>query len=241
MDITSYLLGKKASGGGENKPDWSTIGYENTPSGIIDIYDYSLQIKNNWVSVSDLSNKFQNDTNLEIMPLVDTSQATTVSSMFSGCINLKNIPLLDFSSVQQFTYFVNGCKNLKTIPLLDISNVSSIANSFASCTNLTSIPQLNTLNIYNFQNAFSGCTNLTTVPILNTSSAGNLRNMFNSCPNLTDESLNNVLQMCINATSYTGTKTLAYLGFNNTNYSATRIQALSHYQDFINAGWTIGY
>lgn len=58
---------------------------------------------------------------------------------------------------------------------------------------------------------------------------------------LTDASLDNILQMCINATSYTETKTLAELGLSNYRASVSRVEALPHYQDFLNAGWTIGY
>jgi len=69
-----------------------------------------------------------------------------------------------------------------------------------------------------------------------------MRYMFTLCSNLTDESLDNILQMCINTTSvYTRPKTLTELGFNVGYYSASRIQSLPHYNDFINAGWTIGY
>ena len=65
--------------------------------------------------------------------------------------------------------------------------------------------------------------------------------MFTGCVKLTDNSLNNILQICINATLYTGTKTLYTLGFRSNKYSVERIQALSNYQAFIDAGWTIGY
>jgi hypothetical protein len=47
--------------------------------------------------------------------------------------------------------------------------------------------------------------------------------------------------MCINATSYTGTKTFSKFGFNSGYYAASKIQSLPSYQDFITAGWTIGY
>ena len=63
--------------------------------------------------------------------------------------------------------------------------------------------------------------------------------IFYHCPALSNESLNNILAMCANATSYTGTKTLAYIGISETQ--ATTCQGLSNYQDFINAGWTTGY
>ena len=36
-------------------------------------------------------------------------------------------------------------------------------------------------------------------------------------------------------------KNLSEQGFTSANYPATRIQALPHYQDFVSAGWSIGY
>ena len=64
--------------------------------------------------------------------------------------------------------------------------------------------------------------------------------MFFYCFSLSDTSLDNILQMCINATSYTATKTLNHIGIYLDTYPASRIQALPHYQDFLDAGWTIG-
>ena len=63
--------------------------------------------------------------------------------------------------------------------------------------------------------------------------------MFSNCTSLSNESLNNVLAMCTNATSYTGTKTLKYIGINATQ--ATTCQSLSNWSAFVAAGWTTGY
>ena len=45
--------------------------------------------------------------------------------------------------------------------------------------------------------------------------------------------------MCINATAYTGTKTLQIVGLSSAQ--ATTCQGLSNYADFVEAGWTTGY
>ena len=45
--------------------------------------------------------------------------------------------------------------------------------------------------------------------------------------------------MCANATSYTYTKTLKYIGL--TSEQANKCKTLSNYQAFLNAGWTTGY
>ena len=104
--------------------------------------------------------------------------------------------------------------NIKEVPLIDISALTSITSFFQDFKSLE------------------------TVPVLDTSHITNMSNMFTRCWALSDESLDNILQMCINATSYTSTKTLYAIGIKSTNYPAERIQALPHYQDFINAGWS---
>ena len=63
--------------------------------------------------------------------------------------------------------------------------------------------------------------------------------MFSGCTSLSDESLNNILAMCKNATAYTDTKTLKYIGL--TPEQANKCKTLSNYQAFLNAGWTTGY
>lgn len=154
------------------------------------------------------------------MPFVDTSNATNMVSMFNGCTNLKAVPLLNSSNVTNAQEMFQDCKNLKSIPLLDTSNIGA------------------------FNYMFSGCTLLEQVPIFDTRNATGMNNMFSNCNSLNDESLDNILQMCINTTNkYINTKTFGSMGFKNnaSRYPASRIQALPHYQDFIDAGWTIGY
>lgn len=195
MDITSYLLGKKAGGGGSSGGlDWQAIGYDSMPQAIIDGYDYAVEIQENWENVADLSNKFNLNKELRIMPLVDTSNANNLNSCFKDCSSLFSIPLINTSQVKDMRSVFYGCDGLTTIPLFDTGKVTKFTS------------------------------------------------MFSGVSLLTDESLDNILQMCINATNYSGTKTLVALGINSaTIYPVSRIQALTHYQDFINAGWTIGY
>jgi len=126
-------------------------------------------------------------------------------------------PLVDTSSKTSFYYFAANCYSLLEVPLLDTSNVTTMSN------------------------AFYGAQGLRTIPVFDVSKATQMASMFQGCANLTNESLNNILKMCINATAYTGTKTLSTLGFNNTHQPKTKIQALPSYQDFLDAGWTIGY
>ena len=202
MEILSYLMGKNASGGGGGGDlDWNAIGYSSTPQTITNtdenIYNVAKDIYDNWVPAEDLSDKYNGNRQIIVMPLVDTSITTNMRAMFVYCYSI------------------------------------------------TEVPQLDTKNVTNMRNMFDSDSNLTYVPVFDLSSITNvyyLNAMFAGCKNLTDSSLDNILQMCINAPStISGTKQLNYLGFSSTNYPASRIQALPHYQDFLDAGWTIGY
>ena len=197
--------------------DWSAIGYSDTPTGVQEGYDYAKQIYNNWENKRSLTSKFNGDHKLTIMPMVDTSNATDMNSCFSYCYGLTSVPLLN------------------------TSNVTNMQQAFRTCYILMTIPQFNTSKVSNMKATFSGCNNLTNVPQFDTTSLTDATNIFSNCYVLSDESLNNILKMCKNATNYTATKTLAGLGLSSSYYSASKIQALPSYQDFIDAGWTIGY
>ena len=221
MDITSYLLGKNSSGGGGGGSDldWSVIGFNGTPQAIKDGYNHAVEVMNNWDSTStSFGTTFQSDRNLVIMPLIDISNVITMANAFDSNYALT------------------------AIALLNTENVTSMKECFSGCTGLTSVPKFNTKKVTTMQRMFYNCNNLASVPLFDTSglTGNSFFYMFTNCYNLTDTSLDNILQMCINATGYTGTKSLSALGITSTAiYPATRIQALPHYQDFINAGWTI--
>ena len=235
---------------------------ENIPSGGGDLGDYfnsTIPISSTTSGVNEMIKQIPADTvfpttngqrlfydckSLISIPLFDASKFTNMLYTFHGCRSLTSIPLLDTSNVTLMNNTFYDCKSLTSIPLLNTSNVTQMSSMFAFCSSLTSIPQFNTSKVNTMQSMLSYCTNLTTVPALDTSSinwSNGFNGMFSGTTKLTDESLNNILTMCINATSYNGTKTLAFMGFQSRDYSASRIEALSNYQDFINAGWTIGY
>ena len=134
-------------------------------------------------------------------------------------------------------------RNTKLVyfPLVDTSNITTMEYTFNYCTRLKEIALINTSNVTSLRGAFTLCNQLTYIPVLNTSKLGTMKDAFNNVINLNDNALDNILQMCINATSYTGTKTLSAIGISSTTYPVSRIETLPHYQDFINAGWTIGY
>lgn len=188
--------------------------------------------------VTSMENMFNECKNLCEIPLIDTSNVTSFRYTFASCSNLTKIALLDTSKVTTMDSAFVGCKSLEEIPLFNTSSVTNMTNTFSGCTSLTELPQLNTGKVTDMNYMCSGCTNLVTVPVLNTSSIDTMGVAFKNCPNLSDESLNNIMQMCISATNVS-TKTLAYIGL--TSDQATKCTTLSNYSAFTAAGWTTGY
>lgn len=126
--------------------------------------------------------------------------------------------------------------NLVFMPMVDTSAYQTMRNMFRGCTHLLTIPQIDTKNVATMADAFERCASLEYVPQLDTSSVTNMASMFANCLALSDESLNNVLGMCIGATAYTGEKTLSNLGLTNTQ--KTKCQSLSNWDSFVAAGWS---
>ena len=159
------------------------------------------------------------------------------SITIANCI--KQIPQLDTSNVTTMNNMFANCSSLATIPLLNTSNVTSMTYMFNNCSSLTTIPQLDTSNVTSMYHMFNNCTSLITIPVLDTSSVTGINNMVNNCSSLSNDSLNNILAMLTNATAYTGTKTLKYIGLSETQ--ATTCTTLSNWTACETAGWTTGY
>ena len=140
------------------------------------------------------------------------------------------------------------------MPLIDTSNVTDAVCAFDANTTLVSVPQLNLSNCTKIGVMFNYAINLKDVPvlILNTTDTIEAGEVFYNCRNLTNESLDNILKMCINITnnvrldygSIVLPKTLKeIMGINKgpdaPYYTTETLEALPSYQDFINAGWTL--
>ena len=97
---------------------------------------------------------------IKTIPLIDTSNVTSMYSMFYNCENLISIPQLNTSNVTNTNNMFYNCTNLTTIPQLDTSNVTAISYMFRGCTNLTTISQLNGEKIKNISDAFYSCNSL---------------------------------------------------------------------------------
>lgn len=300
------------------KPDWSKIGYSDTPSFILDGFEYSKQIYDSWTSSSSYASAYRGDKALKFFPEVDITGATNYSTMFaesgllstppltigdgsntvinsqwmlqdspieeielttsdpdqkvqitnifSGCSNLKNAKLtlsasgsmasafadctqlkriedgLDTADVTSLSEAFRACSSLEYLRELDLSSCTTCYRAFQNCTSLYSTPYLNNTNTgINFEQMFWNCSSLRDLTYFVLRSPSNLTNMFQGTgSNLDENSRKNLLWMLTGCT-YTGTKTLAHLGFTSSMYSAASWQALSNYNDFVSAGWSIGY
>lgn len=200
-------------------PDWSEIGYEDTPQGIIDGFNYAKEIQTNWdSSITNMGNMYNNDRRLKFFPYVDTQNVTIIGGAFAGCHGLTHLAEINTSNCTSFLTMFSNCTTLQVVPNMDTSKATNMASMFSNCFSLITLPILNTSSLQ-YSSDFSG--------------------MFTNCPNLSNESLNNILASFSTFTKYTSDKTLKKLGL--TSAQATICQGLSNYQAFLNAGWTTGY
>lgn len=122
---------------------------------------------------------------------------------------------------------------------LDTSTCTNGTYMFQNCYSLIAVPNIDTSNFIGATQMFQNCQSLASIPILDFSKVKAMTNIFQGCSSLSNDSLNNIMQICINASEYTSEKTLKKLGL--TSAQATICQGLSNYQAFLNAGWTTGY
>lgn len=175
---------------------------------------------------------------IEISTIESNSYSISCSNTFIGCANLKTAKIN--CEVGALEYMFSGCTSLTTVNDFthSISSVVTASETFRNCSSLITAPTITNFgSITAMNNFFNGCTLLENIPIYDTSAITSWSSAFANCNSLTDTSLDNILVMCINATSYNGTKKLSTLGISNT-YD-TRIASLPHYNDFLTAGWII--
>lgn len=220
VDVSQYASANvNVSGGGDASEYFNATISGGSGSGNNAYPGIALSLKKvppGLVASSSASYMFNRCSSLEEVTNLDTSNTTNMSYMFRSCSKLNKIENFDTKKVNNFTYTFYYCSNLVSVPLFDMS-ASNIALNymFQYCSKLENVPQFNTSNVINMMGTFQGCAKLS------------------------NESLNNILAMCINATNYSNTKTLAYIGL--TSAQADTCQTLSNWADFVAAGWTTGY
>ena len=159
---------------------------------------------------------------------------------------LKEVKGIDFVNPNTSAYWMFcGCDSLEIFPeMKNTQNVVDFARAFQECKKLKTIEYFDTSNANDLSYMCIGCSELVNFPALNASKTriGGLSDMFSNCPNLSDESLNNILAMCISANATHanaayGNKSLTqYLKLTSTQ--ANKCKSLSNWSAFIAAGWT---
>lgn len=145
---TAYVNGTKITGtyvaSPSYPPDWSELGYTDTPGMIIKDFNYAKDIKDNWdSSITNMNSKYYNNRTMGLFPSVDTSNVTNMQYCFGNCIFLE------------------------CIGNINSSNVTNMDSMFLSDNRLVDVPQLNTSKVTNVYNMFNGCMNLSTTSLNN--------------------------------------------------------------------------
>ena len=155
-------------------------------------------------------------------------------------VEISGLDLINISKTSLSGFF-SDLKNLKKISFKSRNNITDMTTMFYFCSNLEEVDfsNVDTSNVANMSNIFYGCNRLKTITELDTNKVVNMSGAFHNCTALSNDSLNNILGMCANATSYTGTKTLQNIGL--TSAQATTCTGLSNWAAAQSAGWTTGY
>lgn len=243
VDVTNYANANVNVSGGSQDPviiDKNYAGSGGNCGNAASFIQSLPEVEFNYTSCNYVFSYF---TKLKELSLKFNVKPVSLNALFNQCNSLETITFKgeDTSSVTDFGYMCSNCWALESFPQIDTSNGTTFQTTFSRCYALETAPSINLSNATNLSYMYNYCRNLKNVPAYSIPKATNLSYMFTDCSSLTTQSLENILAMCISATAYTGTKTLAQLGFSSSNYSKTRIQNLSNYQDFVNAGWSIGY
>lgn len=208
MDLTSYLLGKEAGGGG-GTPTLQSKEVEITENGQTTVtadsgYDglSSVAVTTNVSGGGDLSEYF-NDT------ITQNANAMSTKALWQIIKKLPDVIYVD-NSVTNLGNAFDGNIYLTTLPKLVFgSNVTNIANMFYYCRALTNIDTtgFNTTNTTNIKDLFCGCSELLKV---DTSTSNNfvtekvttMEEMFSDCLKITEINLSNFYTPVLTTTSF---------------------------------------
>lgn len=173
----------------------------------------------------------------------DFSEITDMSRLFTSNSYLTSVPLIDTSNATSMNYMFYYCTRLTSVAFLDTSSVTNMQSMFSHCSALASVPQFNTSAVTDMRYMFDYCSALTTVPVLDTSGLANwgMSGMFRGCTALSNESLNNIMAMCIGATNITSSSYMTLSSVGLSDNQALVCEDLSNWSAFIAAGWTSGY
>ena len=169
---------------------------------------------------------------------LDTSKQTTLNLATA----ITEIDVLDCSSATTLKSAFENNSSIKSINRVIAPNATIATTMFNKCFNLVTAPEIDTSNFTAMNGMFTQCSKMVNVPVYDWSNVTTLWNIFLNCVALSDESLNNILAMCLTVTDkYTdgnGEKTLKNIGLSSAQMG--RCMKLSNWQAVLNAGWKRG-
>lgn len=136
----------KKKGGKVFPPDWTKIGYDDTPISTLIGFDYAVSIKDNWdTSIVTHIERYRDDKVLMYWPKnIDTSNLISVDRMFQAS-NLEIIDI-DLSFARSAGALCTDCLNLRSAIIHGLGNpaapagaVGSIPNMFSNCRSLVNV------------------------------------------------------------------------------------------------------
>lgn len=205
-----------------------------TTNGTHDVTNYASAVVNVPMPVAfdklcfqatQLSSQSSVDTFMTFLSKIDWSQIKICDSMFKSVyLSSSGSNYVPFTFTFPSSFKPTSCigmfnsARVTGIPLFDTSLVTSMQSFCYSASYIVDIPKFNTTSI--------------------TTSTG-VQNMFYQCSQLSQQSVDNILQMCIDLSSkFTGS--LNYLWNHNLPTTISdKAQNSSYYQAFLDSGWTL--
>ena len=136
----------KKKGGKVFPPDWTQIGYDNTPKSTLIGFDYAVDIKDTWdTSIVTHIERYRDDKVLMYWPKnIDTSNLLSVDRMFQAS-NLESVDI-DLSNAKNAGSVFTDCLNLRNAIVHGLGNpdapigvVRAIPNMFSNCRSLVNV------------------------------------------------------------------------------------------------------
>lgn len=154
----------KKKGGKVFPPDWTQIGYDNTPKSTLIGFDYAVDIKDTWdTSIVTHTERYKDNKVLMYWPKnIDTSNLITVDRMFQAS-NIESVDI-DLSNARTATAVFTDCLNLRDAIVHGLGNpdapngtLNNIANMFSNCRSLVEL-DLNLTEYTQLLSAVNLCT-----------------------------------------------------------------------------------
>ena len=162
----------------------------------------------NTINVTDMS-KMLRGTNITDLPNFNMSNVVEASSMCTKCIYLVNIPDLNLPNTINAPDMFAGCTSLINVPNIEMNQATNVSSMFKDNPNLVNVGTINMTNVGNASQMFRNDINLVNVPEFGLSNtAAILSSMFDNCNSLSNESVINIINMCINANVASAQKNL---------------------------------